>query len=362
MRTVEYQGSIAVRKLFASPEDWRWERDILSRLSGRMSVPRLLCALPGVLLLEYLPYPTLLDELERQEREEFCPTPWLALRRWLEQAQALCGYLPEDVNLRNFLWDAQDSRMFGLDFESYCSAKLTDVLANAAAFILEYAPPDTEVKRRAARILCNENPQAARESLKARRGNRKVMHPDASFILLAGGKSSRMGRDKAELPFLGTSLLELQLDKARMLGVDDILVSGFGISAEGARIIPDVYPQRGPLGGLHACLSAAKHAQCMVLGVDMPLIPASLPRELLQVHAESEAEITLSIHGDRWQPLVGIYDAHLSERIVPLIAEDGASVRALLERSACQFHPSDLPDAFWVNCNTPEAYHNLFNG
>ena len=78
-----------------------------------------------------------------------------------------------------------------------------------------------------------------------------------SAAVLAGGKSSRMGRDKAALPFGGGTLLTYQARKLRALGVKELLLSGAAEAVPGARLVPDLLPGRGPLGGLHACLSAA---------------------------------------------------------------------------------------------------------
>ena len=97
-----------------------------------------------------------------------------------------------------------------------------------------------------------------------------------SAILLAGGKSSRMGRDKAALPFQGLTLLGWQLQKLRGLGIEDIMLSGSGREREGVRTVRDEFPERGPLGGLHACLKAARNPDCLALSVDVPLVPPRL--------------------------------------------------------------------------------------
>lgn len=360
VRTVKWNGQTAVRKLFDSPEDWLAERQMLFRLSGKISAPRLLASVPGALLMEYLPFPTLLDELERQEREGFCTAPWHALREWLESAHALTGLCPGDGNLRNFLWDG--ARIHGIDFEGYRPAPLADSLVQIAAYILEYTPQGTPVKHQAAQILFDRNADRARQALLDRRAQKKTAGSEASFVLLAGGKSSRMGQDKATLPILGTTLLEFQLDKARLLGCSDILVSGAHAPIDGARIIPDVYPDRGPLGGLHACLLAARHPRCVVLGVDMPLLPACELRALLEEHLSTGAEITLAVHGDRWEPLAGVYNSDLFGRIAPLIETSGAPVHTLIQKSACRFRQTQLSESFWANCNTPGEWQSLFSG
>lgn len=358
VRTVEYSGKTAVRKLFNSPADWQAERRMLNRLSGKIAAPQLLACVPGVLLMEYLPFSTLLDELERQEREGFSEKPWLALRGWLSSVHSLTGCIPGDGNLRNFLWDG--AGIHGIDLEGYLSAPLADGLSQIAAFILEYSPRNTAVKRQAAKALFSGDVQHAQDALVARRKQRRSSPPEASFILLAGGKSSRMGQDKASLPFLGTTLLQHQLDKARLLGCGDVLVSGARSSADDAKTVPDVFPDRGPLGGLHACLQAAKHPQCIVLGVDMPLLPPCELRALLEEHTSAGNEITLAEHCGKWEPLAGVYNAALADRIAPMIENSGAPVRALIQKSACRFRQTQLPEAFFANCNTPEEWQSLF--
>ncbi|MBR3585763.1 MAG: NTP transferase domain-containing protein, partial [Oscillospiraceae bacterium] len=79
-----------------------------------------------------------------------------------------------------------------------------------------------------------------------------------SGIVLAGGFSKRMGTDKAELKLGGMTLLELQVRKLQQIGITDIMVSGYGKPVEGTRAIEDIYPHKGPMSGIHACLKAAK--------------------------------------------------------------------------------------------------------
>lgn len=79
-----------------------------------------------------------------------------------------------------------------------------------------------------------------------------------SAAVLAGGYSSRMGRDKAALSFGGTTMLDQQVRKLRSVGIEDIMISGSELAVSGTRYVPDVFPHRGPLSGIHACLQAAR--------------------------------------------------------------------------------------------------------
>ena len=111
------------------------------------------------------------------------------------------------------------------------------------------------------------------------------MRPDqVSAAVLAGGYSLRMGRDKAGLPLGGKSLIALQAEKLIGLGIGDVMLSGYGDAVTGTRGVPDLIPHRGPLSGLHACLRAAEHPACLILSVDVPLVPEEALLELIAAH------------------------------------------------------------------------------
>ena len=74
-------------------------------------------------------------------------------------------------------------------------------------------------------------------------------------FVLAGGKSSRMGSDKAFLELAGRSLLNRALDLARAVVPDVRIVGDAGKFAAFAPTVSDIYPARGPLGGIHAALT-----------------------------------------------------------------------------------------------------------
>ena len=111
-----------------------------------------------------------------------------------------------------------------------------------------------------------------------------LQHPALTACLLTGGKSSRMGQDKAGVEFLGTPLWRHQLQTLQALGAREILISGrseacYGDS--GFTIVEDETRDAGPLAGIAALLEAAKHPLILVLAVDMPYITESHLRSLL---------------------------------------------------------------------------------
>ncbi len=177
-----------------------------------------------------------------------------------------------------------------------------------------------------------------------------------SAILLAGGKSSRMGTDKASLPFGDGTMLERQAAKLIRIGIGDVMISGGKTAVEETRRVADVYPGRGPLGGLHACLLAARFPDCLVLSVDMPLVPEKVLLALLEAHAAGKQPVTLLARGDRLQPLPGVYRRELAPVAARRLAEGDASLRGLIRETSCSLLPYRGPEELLMNCNTPEEY------
>lgn len=180
-----------------------------------------------------------------------------------------------------------------------------------------------------------------------------------SGAILAGGFSSRMGADKAALPFGGMTLLEWQVQKLRALGIEDIMVSGSPLAAPMARCVPDVYPHRGPLSGIHACLEAAWNENVIILAVDIPLVPASALRPLAGAHAGG---VTLLCHGGFVEPLIGVYDTSLAEKASSILQMKDCSVRRLFEQTEVHRLAFQGDARLLENCNTPEAYLAVIRG
>lgn len=353
------QGRAAVEKRFVQLDDWRREYGLYTELYGRLPVPGVLDCKPGVLVLEYRQEPTLLDELERQEQQGFDPVPWKSLAAWLRQCHTLCGRLPEEGNLRNFLWNPSDSQVIGLDLECYYgSSPLERCGARVMAAILTYAPEHTDLKRQAAGALseelCVPGPlvDAAMRALRTRRSQKHTV--PLSGIVLAGGRSRRMGQAKAELTLMGRTLLQRQVDKFLALGIQDIMLSGGNCPAlPGVRVIPDEYVGKGPLGGLHACLHAAKNSACLVVSVDTPLVPAAGLAHLCQVHSGG---VTALRHSGGEEPLLGVYDCRVADSIPALIESGKCAVRVLREVVPWSYFDYLGPEELLMNCNTPEEF------
>lgn len=177
-----------------------------------------------------------------------------------------------------------------------------------------------------------------------------------SAAVLAGGKSSRMGRCKAELPFGDTTLIGHCVSKLRSLGIEDIIISGYEKPVEGARFAADVYAQKGPLGGIHAVLGAARYEHCLVLAVDTPLVPCETLAELTEWHIGHGSDITVLSHGDKTEPLIGVYARRLHGLCDRILCTDRTSVRELYKLAGVSFFKYRGDERLLLNCNTPEEY------
>ncbi len=177
------------------------------------------------------------------------------------------------------------------------------------------------------------------------------MPPEISGILLAGGKSARMGEEKAALAISGETFLSCQVGKFRALGIGDIVISGFG---EG--MVSDDEPNCGPMGGLKSCLRRIRHDSALVLPIDVPLITTQLLTALLTEHEKKEAPITIVSHQGKIEPLIGVYDRSLLPEMERLLKDKRYSLRALFERCPCDILPWEKDSGQFFNCNTPEEY------
>lgn len=114
-----------------------------------------------------------------------------------------------------------------------------------------------------------------------------IRTPDACIgVVLAGGRSRRMGRDKALLDWNGTTWLEHAIERFHAAGIPRVVVSG---SRPGHAGIPDLHADAGPLAGLHAVACAHPDHWLVVVPVDMPMLPAAWLTALVASQGEQVA-------------------------------------------------------------------------
>lgn len=177
-----------------------------------------------------------------------------------------------------------------------------------------------------------------------------------SMVVLAGGLSSRMGRDKADLNYRGRTFLENQIEKGKRLGISDILVSGYRGTRCSLPVIPDRYEKKGPLGGLEACFRQAKGSRCLVISVDAPLVPAEELQKLILKAMESDSRAVILQHGEKQEPLIGVYDTSFADVMEKEIKEGKGAVFAVLRKAGYETYISGAAEEYFSNINDREEY------
>jgi len=130
---------------------------------------------------------------------------------------------------------------------------------------------------------------------------------DVAAFVLAGGKSTRMGADKAFVILDGRTMLARALELARTVSDNVHIVGSAEKFAAFAPVVEDVFRGCGPLGGIHAALRASPAELNLMLAVDVPFVPPALLRYLLTRARGSDAIATVPRAGGGWQPLCAVY-------------------------------------------------------
>jgi molybdopterin-guanine dinucleotide biosynthesis protein A len=155
------------------------------------------------------------------------------------------------------------------------------------------------------------SPQSSPLQEEERRSSPRV---SISAVLLSGGQSRRMGRDKATILFRGKPLWQIQLDLLHKLQLAEIFVSARTDPAwrpPNLTFVPDDSPSRGPLSGLAATLARIRSSHLLVLAIDMPFMNEDHLRYLWDRIEPGRG--VLPMIDNRAEPLVAIYpvEAHV---------------------------------------------------
>ncbi len=185
-------------------------------------------------------------------------------------------------------------------------------------------------------------------------------------IVLCGGRSTRMGRDKASLPFGDETLLERAIRVAREVADEVIVVTrtveggGNPFSRLPVRLMHDAVADLGPLAGIAAGLSASTTDLNIVIACDMPLIRPAVLRRLVDLRGD--ADICLAVVDGQASPLCAVYRAGVAGVAQALLASGERRVMALLDRvhtqrvDAAAFRDIDPDLESFLSCNTPEEF------
>lgn len=185
---------------------------------------------------------------------------------------------------------------------------------------------------------------------------------DAGAIILAGGKSSRMGTNKALLKMNDVPAIERISKSLKPIFLEQMVVTNEPDTYQflGVKTVKDQFPGRGPLAGIHAGLLASPHEVNLITACDMPFVSAELARALVLCIADFDAVVPV-ING-REQPLFSVFKKKAVTEIETSILKGRLRVKDLLgELNVLYIDDLHVPidgsaERIFFNMNHPHEY------
>jgi len=188
------------------------------------------------------------------------------------------------------------------------------------------------------------------------------MTKDISSILLAGGKSSRMGKDKARLKLDGRMMI-LQSVANKLLTIsDEIIVATDGRRYEDLNVsvkwVDDVYPLAGSLVGLYSGLRATGSDYALVVACDMPFLNLDLLRHMIAL--PRDYDILIPQIGDKLEPLHAIYSKKCLEPAKRLLEAGHLRIIDMFPEVRVSYLPQEIIEKYdpehrsFFNINSPD--------
>lgn len=188
-----------------------------------------------------------------------------------------------------------------------------------------------------------------------------------SLIILAGGRSSRMGQDKASLPWHGTTLLQDMIWRSQSIAFAEIIISANeqpDLSClppeilSRTHIAADRHPGWGPLGGMEAAFRASTCSYCLVLSVDLPFYDFSPVKRLLpELTQIPPVDLFLPMSESRPQPLAAVYRRGPTLKAVQAtLTAEKRRVLSIVDALTVRILDDAGSPILYTNINTPSAY------
>ncbi len=186
-------------------------------------------------------------------------------------------------------------------------------------------------------------------------------------IVLAGGKNRRLGRSKVLEPIVGKSLIERVVERIKPLTSQIIIVTSreqldLPVACN-AEILADIYPDKGPLGGIYTGLLASRSPQSLVVACDMPFLNTQLLSYMVELSREFDV-VAPRLREEMVEPLHSIYSRNCLGGMKTQLEGNELEVYSILntvrvryvDRAECQKFDPQLLSFFNINCQTDLDY------
>ena len=165
-------------------------------------------------------------------------------------------------------------------------------------------------------------------------------------IILAGGKSSRMGEDKGLMLLDGIPMIEHIIHVFKQLNIPILIISNNAKYQQfGFPVFPDIVTDKGPAGGILTALSKTKTSTNIIVSCDTPFITEELILFLFKQHQNSQ--ITYPVHENRAHPLIGIYEKETFQLFQESIDLGELKLRSILKKA--KTNRVKLPSSLFLN-------------
>jgi molybdenum cofactor guanylyltransferase len=183
-------------------------------------------------------------------------------------------------------------------------------------------------------------------------------------FVLTGGRSGRMGTDKALLPFGDGPLILWMAALVKGVTEDVTLIGSPGkYSYLGLPIEEDVFPGQGPLGGIHAALTHSGAALCLIVGCDMPYLSKEFLSWLVGIAQTSRADaVVAESPAFGFEPLGAVYTPSCLPAMEDALRRGNVKVRDLFQQLRLrvvkreEWLPYDPQGRLFCNLNTIQEY------
>jgi len=175
-------------------------------------------------------------------------------------------------------------------------------------------------------------------------------------VIFAGGKSSRMGEDKALLPFGGcASLAEYQYRRMKQLFPHVYISTKKRKTDFAAPLILDIYPESSPLIGLLSVFASIEDHECFILSVDAPFVGEEIIEALYGLSGDPSLDAIIARSPGGIQPLCGIYRRSIIPHAERFVREGEHRLHTLLQTANSRFVNFEKETDF-LNLNRPHDY------
>jgi len=179
-------------------------------------------------------------------------------------------------------------------------------------------------------------------------------------IILAGGKSSRMGSDKGLLMLNNKPFIQYSIDALKPLVSEIIIVSDASEYDDfGLKRITDITKDAGPVSGIYSGLEASKTEYNLILSCDIPLITSEVLQQLIDA-IDDTSEIIQAESNGKSMPLIALYKKSVKDTFKSLLEQGERRLRVAIK--GCNYKNVVLDEAFQnatLNVNTKEEFKQI---